>query len=235
MTDPVAAPTVNHPFRYVNGCGLSNRTIFTPDGGVTIHIGCSVYTPDDARDAIASKYADRPELMVKYLSAVDRLVNDDAPFDLEQFNWSEHSDDLVKYAPQHFDPERYNWANDSYELIEYAPQYFDPYRFNWARASGFLVRHAPQYFDPERYNWLGHSGDLVQCAPHLFDPERFNWDNAAWAIIKHAPHLIDPDRYAIPEVSKNLQVHGSKGLSRCWNAIKKLLNHKGAQNDRRTE
>jgi hypothetical protein len=168
MADPVAVSIANHPFRYVNGCGENSRTIFTPDGGVTIYIGCSVYTPDEARNAIARRYADRPELMVKYLSAVDRLVNDDTPFDPEQFNWEVYSDELVRHTPQYFDPDRYNWEAYSWAVVKYAPQYFDAERYNWADYSGSLVQYAPQYFDPERYNWEDASAAVVKYAPEIY-------------------------------------------------------------------
>jgi hypothetical protein len=85
-----------------------------------------VYTPSGARNAIICNYAYRPERRAKYLAAVERLVNDDTPFDPAQFNWMKHSDDLVRYAPQYFDPERFNWKESSGFLVRYAPHHFDP-------------------------------------------------------------------------------------------------------------
>ena len=190
MTDlTTAAPTVNHPFRYVNGCGEHGRTIFTPDGGVTIHIGCSVYTPEAAREAITDAYADRPELMIEYLAAVDRLVNDDIPFDSENYNWDTLSQIIVRRAPHLFDPERFNWKWYSDALVQYAPHHFDPERFNWEGCSWDVVCYAPELFDPDRFNWAVYSWAVVQHAPQCFDPDRFNWDDAAWAVIEYAPEL----------------------------------------------
>jgi len=189
MADLPVAPTVNHPFRYVNGCGESNRTIFTSDGGATIHIGCSVYTPSTARKTIIHKYSDRPELMSKYLAAVDRLVNDDTPFDSENYNWDKLSQLIVRSAPQCFDPDRFNWTRCSDEIIHHAPRLFDPTRYNWEGYSLNIVLYAQYLFDPDRYNWKNNSDDLIRFAPHLFDPDRFNWDRATWAVVQYAPEI----------------------------------------------
>ena len=204
MTDHVAAPVANHPFRYVNGCGKHNRTIFTSDGGVTIHIGCSVYTPENARNAITRKYDDRPDRRVKYLAAVERLVNDDIPFDPEQFNWRENSDDLIRHAPHLFVPERYNWEDYSWAIVYHAPELFDSAQFNWRDCSGDLVQNAPQYFDPELYNWAKHSWAIAKFAPQFFDTERYNWAKYSSHLVYYAPQYFDPERYNWRENSDDL-------------------------------
>ena len=87
-------------FRFVNNCGVNNRTIFSFDGGRTIRIGCTTYTPEEAIKAVKHKYHAHHKLKCKHIQAIRYISGKKYVLNMDEFNWDEYSCFIEIYAPE---------------------------------------------------------------------------------------------------------------------------------------